>query len=383
MELDQFKLERTTERLKALGVEVALFTEFYNVSYLTGFTLFFENGPHPLSHGLCAALLMPRQVTLVADAPSNPAKTVHWSGSCEVYEGYSYHAPHTPLASYLDAVMRVCKQNVPERGVVGVEMDFLPAALWERLRAARPNVAWFNLPAELMLEVRAVKSHLELEKLRACARLAEVGQEAVRRLVKEPGKSEIEVYSQSKAAMEAYIGERFALQSALHGGMRSSSVWVSMPTGAVLAKGDMLINDMVPYYKGYWGDTCSTYVVGGESAITEAQRKIHRVSRDAFQKGFDAIKPGVTGGQLDSVMRDYVRQQGYDYPHHSGHGLGVSNHEEPRIIVDAPMVLEPGMVIALEPAVYVENFGGVRQERMILVTQDGAELLTKNSFELA
>jgi Xaa-Pro aminopeptidase len=63
--------------------------------------------------------------------------------------------------------------------------------------------------------------------------------------------------------------------------------------------------------------------------------------------------------------------------------LGVSNHEEPRIIVDAPMVLEPGMVIALEPAVYVEGFGGVRQERMILVTRDGAELLTNNSFELA
>jgi Xaa-Pro dipeptidase len=140
---------------------------------------------------------------------------------------------------------------------------------------------------------------------------------------------------------------------------------------------------MVPYLHGYWGDTCSTYVVSGESAITEAHRRIHRIARDAFYRGLEAIKPGITSGQLDAVVRDYVHRQGYDYPHHTGHGLGVSNHEEPRIIKDAPMVVEPGMVIVFEPAVYVQGFGGVRQERMILVTSDRAELLTANSFELA
>src|SRR5512133_867641 len=104
MELDQFKLKRTTASLMALGVDVALFTEFYNVSYLTGFSLFFENGPHPLSHGLCAALLIPGQVTLVADGPSDPAQAGEWAGTCEVYEGYSYQAPHAPTASYLITV---------------------------------------------------------------------------------------------------------------------------------------------------------------------------------------------------------------------------------------------------------------------------------------
>src|SRR5260221_4969425 len=90
MELDQFKLERTTTSLKALSVDVALFTEFYNVSYLTGFTLFLENGPHPLSHGLCAALLTPGQVTLISDAPCEPASSGQWMGPCQVYAGYRH-----------------------------------------------------------------------------------------------------------------------------------------------------------------------------------------------------------------------------------------------------------------------------------------------------
>src|SRR5260221_6484270 len=172
MELDQFKLERTTTSLKALSVDVALFTEFYNVSYLTGFTLFLENGPHPLSHGLCAALLTPGQVTLIADAPSDPATAGEWMGRCEVYEGYSYQAPHAPVASYVNTVVRACEQNLTQGGKVGIEMDFLPATLWERLRAIRPNITCINLPPELLLRVRTIKSPAKLEKLRAWARLA-------------------------------------------------------------------------------------------------------------------------------------------------------------------------------------------------------------------
>jgi Xaa-Pro aminopeptidase len=156
-----------------------------------------------------------------------------------------------------------------------------------------------------------------------------------------------------------------------------------MPTNYALAKGDVLISDMVPYYQGYWGDTCSTFVVGGEGAITEEHIRMHRISRHAFMRGFDAAKPGMTGGQLDDLVRGYVRQHGHEYPHHTGHGVGVSNHEEPRIIIGGPTVLEPGMVCVLEPAVYIEGFGGVRQERMFLITQDGAELISHNPFELS
>jgi Xaa-Pro aminopeptidase len=78
-----------------------------------------------------------------------------------------------------------------------------------------------------------------------------------------------------------------------------------------------------------------------------------------------------------------VSQNGFDYPHHTGHGSGVSNHEEPRIIPGSPTVLQPGMVLMMEPGIYIEGYGGVRQERMVLVTEDGAELLSHNPLELS
>jgi Xaa-Pro aminopeptidase len=387
MEIDVFKLERTRAALQALGVEVALFSDFYNVSYLTGYTTFFENGPSPFTRGFAAVLFAPQQLTLIAEGASGSTSgslgAGEWTGTGESFEGYGYHIPLAPPASYIEAIARAAARDLPQHGKIGVERAYLPAAIWLKLIELRPEVTWIDLPTELMLQVRAVKSPTELERLRACAKLAEVGQEAVRQLVREPGCSEIQVYSQAKAMMEAYLGERFALQNALHGGPNSGSPFPGTPSAYVLRAGDLVISDMVPYYNGYWGDSCSTYVVGGADAITAEHRRIHQISRDAFLKGFDAIKPGLTGGQLDTIVRDHVRQFGYEYAHHTGHGVGVSNHEEPRLVMGSQTVLKAGMVCLMEPAVYIPGFGGVRQERMVLVTEQGAELMSHNSFELA
>jgi Xaa-Pro aminopeptidase len=360
MELDVFKLERTKEALRKLGLELALFSDFYNVSYLTGYTMFFENGPNPFTRGVAAALLAPGQVTLLAEAQEQSLAEDGWMGVTESFEGYGYQAPSAPAAAFIEALAQVMERELPPQARVGVEKTYLPAAAWERLQAVRPGVTWVDLPAGLMPAVRAVKSSAELERLRACAQLAEVGQDRVRELVQQPGGSEIEVYSLAKAAMEAFAGGRFALQCALHGGRNSAHVFPGAPTDYVLRAGDLIISDMVPYLQGYWGDTCSTYVVGGASAVSDEHRRLHRISRDAFLKGLDAVRPGITGGELDDLLRGYVRQHGYEYPHHTGHGLGVSNHEEPRIIIGGQTALQPGMVCVMEPGVYVQGFGGVR-----------------------
>ncbi len=383
MELDRFKLERTGEALRKLGVDVALFSDFYNVSYLTGYTIFNENGPSPFTRGAASAIFAPQYVALIAEGTAESVTEQDWTGVTEPYEGYNLRAPTAPPASYIAAIVNAAARILPQQGKVGVEMAYLPAAAWVKLQDLHPNVTWVDLPPELMLLVRAVKGPAEIERLRACGKLLEIGQDAVRKLVQEPGKSEIQVYSQCKAAMEAYLGERFALQDALHGGKNSAHVFPGMPTSYILERGDLIISDIVPYYRGYWGDSCSTFVVGGADAITAEHRRIHQISRDAFMKGLDAIKPGVTGGQIDRLIRDYIRQQGYEYPHHTGHGVGVSNHEEPRFIIGGQTVLEPGMVCAIEPGVYIEGYGGVRQERMILVTDNGAELISHNTFELS
>ncbi len=383
MKLDTFKFDRTKAMLKTLGLECALFTNFYNVSYLTGYTTFFENGPSPFTEGRAATLFLPDKVILIAEGADGTLEQDGWTLSGESFDGYSYILGTPPLQNFHDAVLRVMKRHAPATRKIGYEATTLATVTAQQLYADYPNLEWVDLPYMSIREVRAVKSDDEIATLMACAKIAEVGQEAVRQLVQEAGKTEIKIYSQAKATMEASIGGRFALQNALHAGKNSQSPFPGMPTDYVTQAGDLIISDMVPYYDGYWGDTCSSFVVGGEDTITAEHRKKRQIAEDAFNIGFEAVKPGVSAGEIDRVVRGYIEKQGYTYPHHTGHGLGVSNQDEPRIIIDATLPLEENMVIVLEPPVYVPDFGGVRLERMFRVTVDGAVLISHNSFDLA
>jgi Xaa-Pro aminopeptidase len=145
------------------------------------------------------------------------------------------------------------------------------------------------------------------------------------------------------------------------------------PGTRVLAEGDLVICDLVPRVDGYWGDSCATIAVGEPDARA---RRHHEVSREALARGLDAVRPGVTGHDLDALVRD-----GLEYPHHTGHGIGSDFHEEPRVVAGGGTVLEPGMVVALEPASYGGG-NGVRCEHVAVVTDDGCEVLSRHSLEL-
>jgi Xaa-Pro aminopeptidase len=133
---------------------------------------------------------------------------------------------------------------------------------------------------------------------------------------------------------------------------------------------------VVPRLNGYWGDNANTHFVG--SASPELA-KMRAVAWDALRWGIDQVKPGLVARDLDQVMRNAIRSAGYEpYPHHTGHGIGTTYHEEPRIVPYNDMQLQPNMVIALEPGIYVPGIGGVRLEHIMLVTADGCEVLTQH-----
>lgn len=382
LKIDVFKYERTRQALGELGLECALFTDFYNVSYLTGYTTFFENGPSPFTEGRAAALFLPGEVVLIAEGAGGTVEQAGWTLHGESFTGYSYTQGAPPLHNFCNAVLTAVSRYAPARGPIGCELTTLPAQIYTGLRDLRPDLTWVDLPHMTMRLVRAVKSEVEIAALEACARLAEVGQEAVRQAVQQPGQTEIAIYNQAKAAMEAYVGERFALQNALHAGLNTQSPFPGMPTRYTTQPGDLVISDMVPYYNGYWGDTCSTYVVGGPDAITDQHRQLHRIALEAFSLGFEAARPGVLAGEIDRIVRSYIEKHGYSYPHHTGHGLGVSNQDEPRIVIGATVPLAANMVVVIEPPVYVPGWGGLRLERMFRITADGAQLMSYNAFDL-
>jgi Xaa-Pro aminopeptidase len=132
---------------------------------------------------------------------------------------------------------------------------------------------------------------------------------------------------------------------------------------------------------GYWSDSCATYYA---DAPRPWQLAAHRAVAEALELAISLVRPGVRAGDIDVAVRTFLGQAGYpSYPHHTGHGVGVSGHEAPRIVPYSDEILETGMVIMLEPGIYWPGRHGVRLEDGVLVTETGALRLTTHIKEAA
>jgi len=132
---------------------------------------------------------------------------------------------------------------------------------------------------------------------------------------------------------------------------------------------------------GYCSDQTRTVHVGKPSS--EA-RKWYEAVLESHLAGVEAVKAGVTAGEVDKATRDVLRRAKLDrfFNHSTGHGVGLEIHEEPRLGRDQHQVLEPGMVVTIEPGIYVAGKGGIRTEDMVAVTEQGRQVLTPLSKEL-
>ncbi len=376
---DTINLERCAEVLKQQKLDLVLAADPCTVAYLTGHAPAFEGGPNPWAAGPALALLTRKHVCLIApDCPSTNQEREGWSVIVEGYQAYTYHYPLESTAAYHRAISSVVTAIAPRHARIGVEAHWVPAAIRNVVADRSPN--WVMVSVDGLFDgVRMVKSPREVALIREAVRLGDVMQQAVRDLAVE-GRTEIEVFSGAKACMEHVAARRVPVRVALRAGCGSSEVWQGDPHGYELREGDLVLSDLLPQWQGYWSDSCSTTVVGGNPSPQQSQ--MHRAAREALDVGIEAARPGIVAGDLDRRVRDAVARHGYAYPHHSGHGLGVSLHEAPYIWKDAPTVLSAGMVIALEPGAYVPDAGGVRQEVSLLITADGAEILSRNALTL-
>ncbi len=104
---------------------------------------------------------------------------------------------------------------------------------------------------------------------------------------------------------------------------------------------------------------------------TAKQKEVYGIVLEAQLKAIDAIAPGKTGNEIDAVARDYIASKGYgdNFGHGLGHGLGILVHDGPGLSRTSDVVLEPGMVVTVEPGIYIEGWGGVRIEDDVLVTE--------------
>jgi Xaa-Pro aminopeptidase/Xaa-Pro dipeptidase len=255
---------------------------------------------------------------------------------------------------------------------VAVEKDHLTVLAGETLveRAALREL--WDVGPELR-RLRRVKQAEEIEKLsRAAAITDSAYEEVIARL--RPGQTELEVASML-ATVIGGLGGTLSFESLVQSGPNSALPHMH-PTSRKLSAGEFVLLDFGAAFDGYKADTTRMAVIGEPIA---RHAEIHQVVLDAHDAAIAAVRAGVTTGDVDAAARGVIDAAGYAerFIHRTGHGLGLEAHEEPSLDPGSKMVLEAGMVITIEPGVYIPGWGGVRIEDDVVVEEDGCRVLTK------
>lgn len=255
---------------------------------------------------------------------------------------------------------------------LGVESSMAVAGLMG-LRKAMRKVGVRLKPIGAPVEkLRRIKDADEIARLRRAAALADATFQHIQRLFQPEVAEwdiamEIDFYLRRQGAYPAFdtivvSGERSALP---HG----------KPTERRLQRGDFVTVDFGARLEGYCSDLTRTVVIG---KATAEHRKIYNAVLEALERCIEAIKPGVRGKRIDALARRVLAKHGLDgyFGHSLGHSLGISVHDGTGLSFRDTQPLEAGMVLTVEPGVYVPGFGGVRIEQDVLVSESGCELLT-------
>ena len=230
--------------------------------------------------------------------------------------------------------------------------------------------------------LRMIKTSDELEKIRKAEELGCKAFEHILGFIK-PDVCEKDIALEIEYFMRKHGAEKTSFDTIAISGARTSLPH-GVPTEKKIEKGDFVTLDFGCVLDGYCSDMTRTVVVG---KATEEQKKIYNTVKIAQQMALDFIKSGIKGYEVDKVARDYITDAGYgEYFRHSlGHGVGLLVHELPNLSPRSEMVLLPHMIVSCEPGIYIPDFGGVRIEDLVCVTEDGCQnlsLVTKELIEL-
>jgi Xaa-Pro aminopeptidase len=344
---------RAAAAAKSAGVDAMVVTHLPDVRYLCGFTG--SNGALVLAGGR-AVLFTDGRYTGQAKAEAVGTRVViakkpavvaacEWMASAGVRRS-GFDAANTTVAG-----LETMRKAVP----------------------ARVRRGMFVALGPLVSRMREVKDAEEIAKLRAAARLGcELFEGMLTYL--EAGLTEGEVAATLEYAARLAGAEGMSFDTIVAGGVRSALPH-GRATGAKLPKRGFVTLDFGVILDGYSSDMTRTVHMG---KAMPGERDVYDSVLEAQEAAVAAVAPGVTAGEVDEAARSVLRRVKLDqyFSHSTGHGVGLEIHEGPRLAAKQKQVLEQGMVITIEPGVYMPGRFGLRIEDMVLVTASGGEVLT-------
>lgn len=259
---------------------------------------------------------------------------------------------------------------------IAYEENYVTVSLFQRMQKFIPDKSWLGLNLD---GIRMIKDEEEIHLIEKAVKIAD---KAFARLLPElkEGMTELE----AAALLEFYLKQEGASETSfptIVASGKRSSLPHGQPTEKKFDKGDFITFDFGAVYKGYCSDMTRTVVVG---EADEKQKQIYELVLSAQLAAITGLRPGITGAQGDRYARDVIKEAGYGemFGHGTGHSVGLNIHEDPRLSPSCNTLLHPGMVLTVEPGIYIPDWGGVRIEDIVVIADDGARVLTATEKKL-
>lgn len=228
-------------------------------------------------------------------------------------------------------------------------------------------------------ELRRIKDESEIEQIKKAVKIADDVFIHILSFIK-PGVAEVELAAEMEYFMKRQGAEGPSFETIVASGKRASMPH-GVASGKKIEEGDVVTMDYGALYNGYCSDITRTVFVGEPD---KKLKRIYNIVLEAQRKGLEGVKAGLTGREVDSVVRTMIAEAGFgnNFGHGLGHGVGLEIHEEPMLSARGGIELRDGMVATVEPGIYVSGLGGVRIEDMVVINGEKACVLTAASKEM-
>jgi Xaa-Pro aminopeptidase len=345
--------ERLRRTLEADKVGAYLISNPSNVRYLSGFT------------GEDSALLLSVDRAVIV---SDGRFATQLAEECPDLEIMIREVGTTLIDGIVVAV-----ESLSTRAL-GFETPAVSVAEYEALRTRLETTEMVGVTGRVEA-LRVIKDEPEIAAIREAVRFAEDAFAMLRNGLR-PGDTEKDVAD----ALEGYLRRSGATSASFPPivavGARSALPHARPTQTARIGDADFVLIDWGATGRPYKSDLTRVLVTG---KFTPKFEKIYRIVLEAQERGIAAIRPGVMARDVDAEARSVIEEAGFGpfFGHGLGHGLGMDIHEDPRLRKGSETILQPGMVVTVEPGVYLPDWGGVRIEDDVLITEDGSEVLTR------
>ncbi|VEN75395.1 conserved hypothetical protein [Candidatus Desulfarcum epimagneticum] len=359
------RIESIREKIAKKGLDGLMVSVEENRRYLSGFTG--EDGQFDETAGVL--FITPDRLLLATDSRYG----LQAENEAPLFEVLEYPKG---LAREFPEIVK--KLGAGRLGFESVRMSvFLLSELEKKLEEARVSARM--IPMEGMAEsLRVIKSEDEIEKIKKSLACAEAAFPKTRALLS-PGTSEQEAAWLMEKAMRESGADSLSFPVIAAAGA-NSALPHAIPGREKIGKGRPLLFDWGARVDGYCSDISRTVFMSGADDLF---KRVYRTVYEAQRRAVSAIRPGVSGREVDAAARGFIEDSEFKgrFGHGLGHGVGLAVHEEPRISPLKDVILEPGMVFTVEPGIYIPGRGGVRIENMARVTEDGVEELNRLEVE--